>query len=71
MVDPNGGRAHVSRSTWLQRSLEAGTTRASDVWDKVFSAIAHIEALPGFPSESSLRLTVLIFARWQMIEWRA
>jgi hypothetical protein len=57
MLDPDVGREQVARSTWFQRSLEAGTAREPDDSDKVFSAIARIEALPRFPYEVSLRHT--------------
>jgi Family of unknown function (DUF5984) len=56
MLDPNVGREQVWRSRYLQRCLEAGTAREPDDWDRVFSAIARIEALPGFPPEASLHL---------------
>jgi hypothetical protein len=57
MLDPDVGREQMARSTWLQRSLEAGTAREPDDWDKVFSAISRIDSLPDVPSEASLRLT--------------
>jgi len=57
ILDPDVGREQIARSTWLQRSLEAGTAREPDDWDKVFSAISRIESLPDFPCKASLRLT--------------
>jgi Family of unknown function (DUF5984) len=56
MLDPGVGREQVERSHYLQRCLEAGTAREPDDWDRVFSAIARIEALREFPQEASLRL---------------
>jgi hypothetical protein len=57
MLDPDIGRQQVARSHYLQRCPEAGTAREPDDWDKVFNAIARIEALPAFPAEESMRLS--------------
>jgi uncharacterized protein DUF5984 len=56
-LDPDIGREQVARTHYLQRCLEAGTAHEPDDWDRVFSAIARIEALPGFPHEASLYLS--------------
>jgi hypothetical protein len=57
MLDPDVGRQQVARSHYLQRCLEAGTAREPGDWDRVFGAIASIEALPAFPAGASLHLS--------------
>ena len=55
-LDPGLAEEHIARSRKMKQCMERVARQEPMAWDKVFRAIAQIEALPSFPVDGRLAL---------------